>query len=518
MRTSRVLEIIGMVATAAALLAGCTSASGSGNAAAVSGGTPKAGGTLRYISYADVPTLDPAGITTQNGLYGPAPDALYGSLLRRNSQTGVVMPGIATSMTANPSATVWTLKLRPNVKFSDGTPYDAAAVQFNWQREQDPANHSPNALYVAQIASMTAQDATTLIIRLKAPNSAFDTIVAQDLTFIASPKALQAEGANFSEHPVGAGPFELQSWVRNSSMTLVKNPTFYEAPRPYLDKLVITVIPDPQQGLTALETGEADILFTEQAQTVNAATKAGYRGFVATNPGAPIIAFNAKQAPFNDPSVREAVSIGIDASQMQKVTGTVGVPAPAPFPSGSPYNFALTYHGYDPGKAQSLFDAYAAEHGGTVSFTLLSFENTRNEAEFIQAALDQYHHVQVQVSVASQDAAFTQILSGSYQAAEWGAPWLTPSDLALYLKTGAPLNVYGYSDSEVDQALHTALSTTDTAREDAAYKIVVEHLINDMPMFNYGTRLVGSMFQQSKVHGFDTFNDAYPIFENIWLS
>ena len=85
---------------------------------------------------------------------------------------------------------------------------------------------------------------TTLQVTLVAPDSSFNRTVAQQLLFIASPTAIKKEGASFGTHPVGAGPFILNSWVRNSQKTFAANPGYYQPGLPYLSKLAIDVIPD----------------------------------------------------------------------------------------------------------------------------------------------------------------------------------------------------------------------------------------------------------------------------------
>ena len=95
---------------------------------------------------------------------------------------------------------------------------------------------------------MKVVNPTTLQVTLVAPDSSFDRTVAQQLLFIGSPTAIKKEGASFGTHPVGAGPFILNSWVRNSQKTFAPNPHYYQPGLPYLSKLVIDIIPDRARG------------------------------------------------------------------------------------------------------------------------------------------------------------------------------------------------------------------------------------------------------------------------------
>src|SRR5204862_4888149 len=117
----------------------------------------------------------------------------------------VVKPQTDESLTST-DAVVWTLKLQPNIKFSDGTDYDAAAVQYNWKRLQDPSKTAMRKAQADQMAAIDVVDKLTVKITLKSKNAVFPQTVAL-IPFIASPAAIQAEGDDqFNNAPVGAGP------------------------------------------------------------------------------------------------------------------------------------------------------------------------------------------------------------------------------------------------------------------------------------------------------------------------
>ena len=141
---------------------------------------------------------------------------------------------------------MWTLKLRPNIKFTDGTPFDAAAVKFNWQRLQDPNQRALLAAKANQMQSMDVIDTTTLRITLKEKNAQFPNSVVL-MSFIGSPTAIQQRGNQFAGNPVGAGSFQFKSWVRNSALTLVRNPNYWNAPLPYLDQIVFKPVSEEQR-------------------------------------------------------------------------------------------------------------------------------------------------------------------------------------------------------------------------------------------------------------------------------
>src|SRR5207253_2120621 len=139
--------------------------------------------------------------------------------------TGQIVPQLAQSLTSTDAVT-WILKLRPNLKFSDGTAFDASAVKFNLQRYQDPNNKAPLSSNTTQITSMDATDAATLKMTLKSRNGVFPLSLRP--LFIASPTAIQAQGSKYGSdgNVVGAGPYLLKSWARDSQITFVRNPNY----------------------------------------------------------------------------------------------------------------------------------------------------------------------------------------------------------------------------------------------------------------------------------------------------
>jgi peptide/nickel transport system substrate-binding protein len=518
MRWNRVRLAAAAAAVAALAVAGCSTSSGSSGSgsSSASAGTPVKGGTLTIIYQNEVTSLDPTATTTASGAGSLPYYAIYDALFTLSAGTGQVTPKIGLSLTPNAAQTVWTLKLRPGVKFSDGTPYDAAAVEFNWARDAGKTSALAGAADV--IKSMTVVNATTLQATLVAPDSSFDRTVAQQLLFIGSPTAIKKEGASFGTHPVGAGPFILNTWIRNSTKTFTANPHYYQPGLPYLSKLVINIIPDESQGATALKTGQGNYLYTQDTQIIRQLKAAGMLETVTTTPGSPNLAFNDKKAPFNDPSIRKAVVEAINDQQMAKVTDTF-LPVSTPFPSGSPYNYGMSWPAYNPSDAQKLFNAYAAANGGPVTFTLQTFQdpNTVAEGNYIQAALGQFKNVKVNLATVAAATAETNVFTSNFQASAWGAPWYTPSDLYIYLDPAQTLDIYGYSNPAVTSALNAARATGNAATQSTDYRTVVQNMVSSVPFFNYGVRQPAGIYPSS-VHNVQLFYDGYPFLEDIWVS
>src|SRR5262249_49495672 len=135
------------------------------------------GGTITFLKGSDPLGYDPINLNAATGADAPTSYAVYGALVYSDPADGQVKPQMADSLTST-DAVVWNLKLRPNVKFTDGTVYDANAVKFNWARLQDPNNHAQRASQANTIASMDVVDPLNLKITLKAKNAIFPQTVA----------------------------------------------------------------------------------------------------------------------------------------------------------------------------------------------------------------------------------------------------------------------------------------------------------------------------------------------------
>lgn len=498
--------LAGVLITALMLLGTACSAEDSAKSA-------KGGGeTLHYAMATELSTLDPAKVSLSFGTGSQAAYAIFDALLVIDSHTGEVKPKVATALSPNRSAKVWTLQLPDGVKFSDGTAYDAAAVKFNFERFADP-DVSSVADSASQISEMTVASPTELKIVLAEPNSAFDRIVAQQMALIGSPAAFKKLGEDFGQRPVGAGPFVLDEWVRGSTMTLSRNEGYYRDGRPLVAGLVFHTVPDTTQLATSLKTGQFDMAVSSEVSVIEDLVKAGLRAETLELAGSPYLALNVTRPPFDDPGVRQAMRLAIDTDQAAEVLGAF-TPARTPFVAKDD-NFGLHWPEVDRVKAQRLFDTYADEHG-PIKFTIGAFQRSGSQAEakFLQAALNEFDHVDVSVEVKEGAAAIGDVMTGNYQAHTWGTPWFVPADLDRYLASGGQLNVFGYKSKVVDTAFAKAQGSTDPEVQATAYGKIVKELVESGPLIMYGNKSYSTVYREN-VNNVGLFFDGIPFFEEI---
>jgi peptide/nickel transport system substrate-binding protein len=500
-----------------------TLASGINNV--VGGGTTTApqanvqvGGTFTYLNASDPATVDADLLGTSVPSDGVTGAALYDTLMYFN-KAGQVTPQTAESLTST-DGLVWTLKLRPNIKFTDGTPYDAAAVKFNFARIGDPATKAQNAAFVSSIDHMDVVDAQTLKITLKAKSGVFPNSVVP-IGFVGSPTAIQKDPNAFANNPIGAGPFMFKSWVRNSAMTLVRNPNYWNAPEPYLDQLIIKPIQDEAQRVNTLNAGQAQMLWTRVPTSKATAEGAGMSANALITNGGTNAYFNTTTAPFKDQRVREAVVRAIDrAAYANIVNQNAAPPINSIFSEQSPfYDQSLSQFPYDPTKAQQLFDAAAADLGGPVTFEISGFavQTQQTQAEYMQGVLRNYRNVKVTVQTYAIAAGTQKLNSRDFQMMLAGNYFIDPEPAftSRYVCTANP-NSTGWCDSNFDADVNTEKSTLDPNQRISALKDAQRIFYAAAPSIYYD-RGYSWMMTAPQVQNFNFVNDGWVLFDRIWL-
>lgn len=237
-----------------------------GNLPAEAQSAPVRGGKLLYGRYADSLFLD--GVQTELNVDIWVLCSIYDTLLLPSSDGLGLRPGLATQWNWSDDGKILTVKLRPGVKFSDGTPMTAQDVQWSLNRARDPKQGAWNSL-LASVATIDIADPSTVVLNLKHPDptllpvlATFNTGILPAAQFMAAAgETLDEKAKAFAEKPIGTGPFMLTEWQRGVVMKLARNPYHWRMapdgkPFPYLDALEFPVIPDDATRLLKLKAGE----------------------------------------------------------------------------------------------------------------------------------------------------------------------------------------------------------------------------------------------------------------------
>lgn len=453
------------------------------------------GGEMTIIAGSDIKSWDPA-ITSGTFPGGPMDqlDAVYGFLVYVDLE-GKVQGGMAESLTSD-DAQVWTLKLRPDVKFTDGNPYDAEAVVYNWKRAADPETLAPSQPFVSSwIDGVEIIDPLTVQITLPTPNRNFGSTLAQSAPFVASPAALEAAVEKTDIKPVGAGPFLFESWDQGISLSFKRNPDYWDQPRPYLETLKFAIIPETQSRISTVVQGGATMMAGYPYQFGNNAEAADIATHEIPIPGLYRAYFNQTAGSFTDHRAREAFYRAIDAARlMQAHTQMDGYVTPTNyFTEASPfYDPTNVLPTYDPARAQELFDELAAD-GTPFKMKLVTYTNSdlRRLASYIQQVLSAYENVTVDLELVDQamlkpqcqtQVNFDLCVDGGVLVANGAEPIISN----LLSSTGVD-NWGQYKSETMDDLLAAANATMDDAAVKATYSEVQKVIAEDLPLYIFGS-------------------------------
>src|SRR6185312_14748751 len=210
----------------------------------------------------DAIALDPARITDAES--SEVTEQIFDHLVRYKPASTEIEPSLAESWEQSPDGRVWTFHLRKNVRFHDGTPFDAESVVFSFDRQRDPHHpyHQEDFTYwennFRNIQSVEAVDDHTVRITIERPYAPFLSNLAMFPVSIVSPAAVRKWGPEFARHPVGTGPFRFVEWSPGERIMLAANPSYWGG-APKIQHLVFVAIRDPRQRLVALEGGAIDV-------------------------------------------------------------------------------------------------------------------------------------------------------------------------------------------------------------------------------------------------------------------
>ncbi|MGW1797178.1 ABC transporter substrate-binding protein [Streptomyces sp. NPDC001984] len=334
-RPVRGLRLAALSTAFVALLAPALSACGGDASAGASGNA-----TLKWASSYFPAHWDP--VVSGSGAQFRELSLVYASLTRTDAQ-GKAVPDLAKSWEYNDKGDEITFHLRPGLKFSDGAPVDAAAVQAAIER----AKKQKNSALFGDLTSIKSVDANGLdaVVHLTQVDYQIPQLLGERVLQIASPKAA-ANATKLDQNPVGAGPFVVTQLIPGTKVLLKKNPDYWDAENIHIDNVELTSAPDASTVVSGLQTGVYNFADIDPSQA-KAAKKAGLDVFVQPGFNASNISLNVNKAPFKDDRVVDAVRHAINRQEfVDKLTFGYGEATDQPFPK--------RYVAYDPESA----DAY----------------------------------------------------------------------------------------------------------------------------------------------------------------
>jgi peptide/nickel transport system substrate-binding protein len=403
---------------------------------------------------------------------------------------------LAEELVPNADASVWTIKVRPDVEFHNGKQLSADDVVFSLKYMLDPANKAQGAgsLTGLQPRNIRRKDAMTVELKLDRPNAFLSDVLGDRAVKIF------AEGTDFAS-PVGTGPFKFESWKRGDRSLFVKHAAYWNG-EPYLDELELVSISDANARVNALKAGQIDGLSQADLTLVDTITgnpaltlleKVGgqYTGLYV----------DSTAKPFTDNNVRQALRFLCDREQMVanalRGKGKIGNDLPCWFDEF--YAGDIPQRAHDPEKAKSLLAAAGLENA---TFTLQTSDPAPAMLESSTLFAQQAKEAGITVKLRKwpTDQYYSKAFNHyPFAATNWGGRPLSSQIALAYLKS-SPYNETKWVDSGFEALIQKAFATPDV---DKRKPIMVEA---QQMLFDEGATIIWGFLPNidaisAKVHG-----------------
>lgn len=314
--------------------------------------TPKKGGSLVICVGDEPPGLDPtasASAAIDRVVYANMFEGLV-----KVDRDGKLVPGLAAKWEVTPDAKVYTFHLRKGVAFHNGEPFNAQVAKWNLERGAAEGTKNAHPEFFRVIEKIETPDEATLRLTLKAVDALFLFRMAEGDSVMLPMKGFE----NTAAAPIGTGPFKFVEWKRGDSVSMERNPTYWNPQLPYLDKVTFRFIKDPSAQVAALKAGDVDIigwlLAPELAKDI--AKDKRFKVLAGASTSEVVMSTNNKAKPFDNKLVRQAMAHAIDRKAViELVMSGYGTIIGSHWPPVTPYYQDLTDRfPYDPKKAKEL--------------------------------------------------------------------------------------------------------------------------------------------------------------------
>jgi peptide/nickel transport system substrate-binding protein len=492
---------------------------------------PAAAKDIVWARYGDIDTLDPHRATSTLSLQ--VWSLIYDTLLATDA-SGAPVPNLAKSWEVSPDGLVYTFQLAEGVMCHDGTPLDATDVKYTVDRAFDSASPSVTQASWGPITSVEVVDPLTVRFTLSSPFVAMVPFLADSFSSILCDSSAGAEGFGTTV-AIGSGPWKLDSWTKGDRIVLDRNDAYVNHGKlaqnpgaPYMDRLIITTVPEPQTRLAGLKTGEIHIAEPPLDDVAALASSGELNIVIAENTGQNVFwEFSVHRPPFNDKRVRQAVAHATDVdTALMLIYGDLSIPEQCPISRGvfgNDQEFCAQHRAqYDPEAAKALLmEAGGWSPDNPLEINLLVWTGGKRDrlAEVFQAQLAEVGikaNIEI-MDIGTMNARVRQENEtpegiGSMDMMTWS--WYDPD--ILYALWHSPGAYRGYTSPELDAMLEKTRVLSDPAERKAAVEDVMAYLLGNsihVPLYTPGWEWVFAA--RPEVEGFKVAPFVYPIFNDV---
>jgi peptide/nickel transport system substrate-binding protein len=443
--------------------------------------------TLRIGLAEDPDILDPTMARTYVGriVFASFCDKLFDIDEKLN-----IVPQLALSYSTSDDGKEVAIKLRPNVKFQDGEPFDAEAAKFSLERHLT----LPGSFRKPELASLDHVDVVdplTIKLVLKAPFSPLIAQLTDRAGMMMSPKAAKAEGDKFGLHPVCAGPYKFVERVQQDRIVFEKFADYWNKDNVFIDKIVFLPIVDATVRLATLQSGGLDLLERLLATDIkdvkadsrlklSTATELGYQGITLN------IGHDKTKGPLSQSAkVRQALDLSIDREAINQVVfngefkpGNQWVNPDHPY-----YQKAFPIRGRDVEKAKALLKEAGVTPPVAVDFMVPKGAETEAVAQVVQSMAAEAGF-DMKIRVTEFATSLKQAEAGEYQAfmLAWSGRIDPDGNAYVFQHSNAPQNYSAWTNAEADKALDDARLVTAIDQRKAIYEKLTKLEMQDDPI------------------------------------
>jgi peptide/nickel transport system substrate-binding protein len=459
-------------------------------------GDVRTGGKLVYGIEAETSGFDPT--TDRWAISGNLIAFAIFDPLAAYDADGNLRPYLAESFTPNDDFTRWTIKVRPNITFHNGTPLNGAAVAgaLNAIRESVLTG---GALRNVTNVEVPSSDPMSVVVTMRNPWASFPAVLVGQAGVVPAPEQLNATGEAKSRQPIGTGPFVFKQWIPDNRFVASRNENYWMRDSegrqlPYLSEVEFRPIPDVQTRVSALQTGDVSMIHTTDPLTIADLKLQAEAGQIQAvedrgENEETFIMFNTSKPPFDNVLARRAVAYAVN---YDTYLSTFQIPpslaADSAFGKNSPYHVDSGFPTYDPERARQLVAEYEAQTGQKLSFTLGTTPVPVNQqAATLLAGFCEAVGMQVSVQAVEQGKYISDAVTGNYQANLWrqfGSPdpdgdyvWWHESNVTDPIS----LNIARFKNRELSEALDKARASNDPEVRKEQYAIVQRIWADQVP-------------------------------------
>jgi peptide/nickel transport system substrate-binding protein len=482
----------------------------------------KTGGTLNMGIDVDATNFDPA--TTQDNMSLWVEMEIFSRLVRVNNVGTDIEGDLAESWDVSDDGSVYTFHLRPEAKFSDGSPVTADDVVYSFERAM--GDESLIGWTFEAVKDFEAVDPATVKITLNGPAAPFANDIALWGASIISKTAAEAADLKYGETPLGSGPFVLDSWQKGEQITLKKNPYYWEKDAdgnalPYLDQVNLLVLSDDNTRMLKLQAGEIDAVLNVPYNQLAPLSQNPALTISATPLyGITSISLNQKKPEFTDIKIRQAMNYAVDRNAMVQ-TALFGNGRVACSPIMLVWFYTDEYcYTYDLEKAKQLMAESSAPDGFSTSLMVQAGDSVANQLAVMLK--DMLAQINIDMAIEPIDGAtlWERRTKQDYEMTMGAGTSdnLDPNANMLFCCVsdgGAKSSYTGWADPEVDKIFRQTQTEMDFDARAKLYDEFQKLVMERGPLIEL-VHEVNRYGAQATTHNFFLDPTAHWHLENVW--